>query len=308
MISPTKFVWMNGKRVEWDKAQVHFLTHSLHYGSAIFEGIRANHTPHGPAIFRLSDHLKRFYNSAKIMRMKIPFEFETIFQACTDLVAHNGLKSCYIRPLAFYGYGVMGVGTLDAPVSLGIAAWPWGSYLGVEGEKKGIRVKVSSFASHDVNIVMTKSKTTGNYATFGLAKNEAVLAGFDEAIMLDPDGYVSEGSAENIFIVRDGYLMTPPKGNVLEGITRDSILALAHDLKIPVKEERFSRDMLYTADEAFLCGTAAEVTPIVDVDDRVIGQGHPGPMTHKLQKKFLDIIHGRDKKYFKWLTFVKMKP
>ncbi len=297
---------MNGKFVEWDKAQVHFLTHSLHYGTGIFEGIRCNLTSRGPAIFRLHEHLKRLFNSAKIMRMRMPFNEKQLFDACIELVKKNEVDSCYIRPLAYFGYGKMGVGTLDCHVDVGIACWPWGAYLGGEkGEKKGIRVKVSSFSSHDVNIVMTKSKTTGNYSTFSLAKNEAALAGYDEAVMLDPDGYVSEGSAENIFIVRDGFLWTPPKENVLEGITRDSILKVASDLKIPTKEEKFSRDILYTADEAFLSGTAAEIAPIIDVDDRTIGEGRPGPVTTRLQKKFLEITHGKDKKYAKWLTIVR---
>ncbi len=305
MITPTKFVWLDGKFVEWDKAQVHFLTHSLHYGTAIFEGIRSNETHKGPAIFRLKEHLKRFYNSAKIMQMKVPYSFDEVFHACKELVSMNKLDSCYIRPLAFFGYGRMGIGSSDCTVNMGIAAWHWGAYLGQKGVENGIRVKVSSYASHDANIVMTKSKTSGNYSTFTLAKNEAVQAGYDEAVMLDPDGFVSEGSAENIFIFRDNHLITPPKESILEGVTRDSILQLARDFKIPVKEEKFSRDTLYTADEAFLSGTAAEIAPIIEVDNRVIGTGKPGHVTTKLQKKFFDITRAKDKKYYKWLEFVK---
>lgn len=304
MIQSPKFAWMNGKFVRWDDANIHFLTHSLHYGGAIFEGIRCNKTPRGPGIFRLEEHLRRFYNSAKIMQMRIPHPVEDVYKACVELVKRNELESCYIRPLAYF-YESMGVGTLDCAVGMGIAAWHWGSYLGKKGEEKGIRAKISSFSSHDVNILMTKSKTSANYATFGLAKNEARLAGYDEAIMLDPLGYVSEGSAENVFMVRDGYLMTPSRANILEGVTRDSIIEIARDLKIPFKEEKFSRDMLYTADEAFLCGTASEVVPIDTVDDRRIGTGHPGPITKKLQSKFFDAMYGKDKKYYKWLEFVK---
>ena len=300
----TEFIWMDGKFVKWKDATTHFLTHSLHYGTAVFEGLRCYNTADGPAIFRLNDHIRRLFSSAHIMQMQVPFSEQEILNACKDVVKKNNLKECYIRPLVYYGYGVMGLATKGAKVDVGIAAWPWGTYLGDEGVKNGIRMKIASVMRHHPNIMMTKSKTSANYANSTMAKMEAINAGFDEAIMLDPNGFVSECSGENIFIVRNGILITPPTSNALDGITRASVIEVAKNDGIEVREEFFPRDKLYIADEAFLTGTAAEVTPIRDVDNRVIGGGKPGPITKKLQAKFFDIVKGKEKKYAKWLEYV----
>ena len=301
----TEFIWMNGKMVKWKDATTHFLTHSLHYGTAVFEGIRCYDTEKGPAVFRLKEHVKRLFDSAHIMQMPVPYNPQQINDVIKQVVAENKLRQCYIRPLIYYGYGIMGLATKGAKVDVGIAAWPWGTYLGDEGVKNGIRMKIASVMRHHPNIMMTKSKTSANYANSTMAKMEAINAGFDEAIMLDPQGFVSECSGENIFIVRNGVLMTPPTSNALEGITRASILEVAKNEGIEVAEQLFPRDTLYTADEAFLTGTAAEVTPIKEVDNRIIGAGKPGPITKKLQAKFFDIVKGKEKKYEKWLDYVK---
>ena len=301
----TEFIWMNGKMVKWKDATTHFLTHSLHYGTAVFEGIRCYDTEKGPAVFRLKEHVKRLFDSAHIMQMPVPYNPQQINDVIKQVVAENKLRQCYIRPLIYYGYGIMGLATKGAKVDVGIAAWPWGTYLGDEGVKNGIRMKIASVMRHHPNIMMTKSKTSANYANSTMAKMEAINAGFDEAIMLDPQGFVSECSGENIFIVRNGVLMTPPTSNALEGITRASILEVAKNEGIEVAEQLFPRDTLYTADEAFLTGTAAEVTPIKEVDNRIIGGGKPGPVTKKLQAKFFDIVKGKEKKYEKWLDYVK---
>lgn len=305
MIKPTKFIWFNGKFVKWKDARVHVLSHSLHYGTAVFEGIRANKTQDGPAIFRLDAHIKRFVNSAKIMQMNTKFSYKDFFNACIQTVKKNNLESCYIRPLIFFGYGKMGLDTVGAPVEAVVAAWHWDSYLGKKAIERGASVKISSFTRHHPDVMMTKAKTSGNYANSTLAKMEAVNAGYDEAVMLDPQGYVCECSAENIFMVKNGELLTPAASNVLEGITRDSLLKIAFRMNIPVREEKFTRDQLYTADEAFLSGTAAEVTPIAEVDHRKIGDNKPGPITKLLQKKFFEITRGKDPDYQEWLTYVK---
>lgn len=289
----------------WDEARVHVLTHTLHYGLGVFEGIRCYDTPKGPAVFRLAEHVRRLVKSAGIFLMEIPFNEKEIAGAIVETVRANKLKECYIRPIAYIGYGVMGLNSTGAPVSLSVAAWPWGAYLGEEGLKNGIKVKVSSFIRGHVNSNMARAKVCGYYVNSQLAKREAILCGCDEALLLDADGYVSEGSGENVFIVRDGTLKTTPLTSILEGITRDSILAIARDEGIAVKEERFTRDELYIADEAFFTGTAAEITPIRELDGRKIGEGRPGPITKKLQSIFFDAAAGKNKKYKRWLTHIR---
>ncbi|MEK6941467.1 MAG: branched-chain amino acid transaminase [archaeon] len=304
-IHPTEFIWFNGKMVPWHDAKTHVLSHSLHYGTAVFEGIRANKTKNGPAIFRLDAHIRRLLNSAKIMQMNCPYGYGDFSRACIELVKANKLHACYIRPLIFFGAKKMGLQTVGVPVEATIAAWEWEAYLGEKAMETGARLKISSYTRHHVDVMMTKSKTSGNYANSTLAKMEAVHAGYDEAVMLDPQGFVCECSAENIFIIKDGMVITPPASNVLEGITRDSILKIAQDLRIPTKEQHFTRDQLYTADESFLSGTAAELTPVAEVDHRIIGSGKPGEITKKLQKKLTAATHGLDSRYKKWLTYVK---
>ncbi len=301
----TEKIWFNGRLVDWDDAKVHVLTHTLHYGLGVFEGIRCYRTEDGrSALFRLEDHTERFFASAHIAQMKMPYSKEEINQAIVDTLRVNGLEEAYIRPIAFIGYGNMGLYPGDNPVDVVIAAWKWGAYLGEEGIKRGIRAKVSSFTRHHVNVAMTKAKIVGNYVNSILAKREVVSCGYDEAIMLDPDGFVSEGSGENIFIAKEGVLKTPPLTSVLRGITRDSVIEIAWDLGIEVVEERFTRDELYTADEAFFTGTAAEITPIREVDDRTIGKGKPGPITELIQKVFFDVIRGKNKQYKHWLRWI----
>lgn len=300
----SKKIWMDGELTDWDKATVHVLTHSLHYGLAVFEGIRCYDCAGKTAVFRLSDHVDRLFGSAHIALIKIPYSKEEIIKAVEDTVKANGLKKAYIRPLVYLGAGTMGILPRDNPVRMSIAAWEWGAYLGDEGLSKGIRAKISSFARHHVNSTMTKAKLTGNYVNSVFAKKEAVDEGFEEAVLLDTEGYVAEGSGENIFIVRDGVLKTPPLTSVLEGIMRDTVMKLAAGKGITVKEERFTRDELYSADEAFLTGTAAELTPIREVDFRRIGKGEPGPVTRDLQDAFFRIVKGADKDYEKWLWYV----
>ncbi len=302
MITGTDKIWMDGKFVSWGSAKVHVLTHTLHYGLGVFEGIRCYKTAKGPAIFRLDEHVERFFNSAHIFMMEIPFTRKEIRDAIIETVRVNRVKECYIRPLAYIGYGAMGLYPKDNPVRVSIAVWPWGAYLGDEGLEKGIRVKVSSFTRHHVNVDMTRGKVAGYYVNSQLAKKEAVACGYDEAVMLDTEGYVSEGSGENIFIVRDGVIKTTPLTSILEGITRDSIIRVAEYNRIQVYEERFTRDELYIADEAFLTGTAAEVTPVREVDGRRIGSGQRGELTKKLQSMFFRIVKGSDRKYESWLT------
>jgi branched-chain amino acid aminotransferase len=296
---------MDGKMVPWEEAKVHVLAHALHYGTAYFEGIRCYAVGNNrSAVFRLKEHIRRFFDSGQIMGFPIPYSPAQVEQATLEVVRANDLKECYIRPLAFVGLGDLGLYSPDNPLQVVIAAWPWGAYLGEEGLKNGIRAKVSSYARHHVNVMMTKSKIAGNYVNSVLAKNEVKKAGYDEAIMLDTEGYVSEASGENIFMVRDRIIKTTPLTSILPGITRDSVVTIARDKGYQVKEERFTRDELYTADEAFFTGTAAEVTPIREVDNRKIGSGCPGPVTSDLQDTFFKIIKGKDDKYPSWLTFI----
>jgi branched-chain amino acid aminotransferase len=305
MVEKAKFIWLDGKFIPWDEAQVHIMTHSLHYGLGVFEGIRAYHCADGrTAIFRLKEHIRRLYDSAHVMQIDIPFRQADIESVCAEILRVNGQKEAYLRPLVFVGDGVMGLHPQNNPIRVAIISWIWGAYLGDEGLKKGIRAKVSSFARHHVNVMMTKAKATGNYINSILAKREATALGYDEAILLDTDGYVAEASGENIFLVRDGVIKTPPLTAVLPGITRDCLLTLARDFGIPVVEEIFSRDELYLADEIFLTGTAAEVTPVREVDGRRIGPGKPGPIAKKLQAAFFDVVKGVDSRYHHWLTFI----
>jgi branched-chain amino acid aminotransferase len=305
MIAKTAKIWMDGKLVAWDQATVHVLTHTLHYGLGMFEGIRCYETRQGPAIYRLDEHVARLFNSARIFLMDIPYTEREIRDAIMKTIQANRMKECYIRPLVYIGYGAMGLYPKGNPVSVSIAVWSWGAYLGDEGLKNGIKVKTSSFIRNHVNANMTRGKVCGYYVNSQLAKKEAIACGYDEALLLDTEGYVSEGSGENVFIVRNGVLKTTPLTSILEGITRDSIMEIAKDEGIEVREERFTRDELYIADEAFFTGTAAEVTPIRELDGRVIGQGKPGRMTRKLQSVFFEIVKGRNKKYKSWLTLVK---
>lgn len=304
MIEKTEKIWMDGKFVNWDDAKVHILTHSLHYGLGIFEGIRCYKTNEGPSIFRLDEHINRLFNSAQIFMIKIPFSKIEIKQAVIETIKINKLQECYIRPIVYIGYGAMGLYPKDNPINVAIAVWPWGTYLGEKGLKEGIRVKISSFIRNHVNSQMSRGKVCGYYVNSQLAKKEAISCGYDEALLLDTEGYVSEGSGENIFIYRNGILKTTPLTSILEGITRDSVIQIANDLKIPVVEERFTRDEVYIADEVFLTGTAAEITPIKEVDGRIIGNGTPGAITRKIQKQFFDIVKGKNKKYKFWLTKV----
>jgi branched-chain amino acid aminotransferase len=304
MIPKTEKIWMDGKFVNWDNAKVHVLTHTLHYGLGIFEGIRCYETGKGSAIFRLDEHIDRLFNSAHIFLMEIPYSRKDIKDAIIETIKVNRIKSCYIRPLVYIGYGAMGLYPKDNPVNVSIAVWSWGTYLGDEGLEKGIRIRTSSFIRNHVNANMTRGKVCGYYVNSQLAKKEAISGGYDEALLLDTEGYVSEGSGENVFIVRNGVLKTTPLTSILEGITRNSILQIAEDEGVNIKEERFTRDELYISDEAFFTGTAAEVTPIREVDGRIIGEGRPGKITKKLQAIFFDIVKGKNKKYKSWLTAI----
>jgi branched-chain amino acid aminotransferase len=290
MVQETKKIWMDGRFINWADANVHILTHTLHYGTGAFEGIRCYKTKNGPAVFRLKEHVERLFDSCHILNIRSPYLPEKINKAIIDTVKVNKLKECYIRPLVFIGYGAMGLYPKDNPIRVAIAAWPWGAYLGEEGIKNGIRIKTSSFARLHVNVSMTKSKTCGDYVNSTLAKREAVACGYDEALILDTNGLVSEGTGQNIFIVRDGVLITPPLPSVLEGITRKSIMEMAGRQKIEVSEGNITRDEMYISDEAFFTGTAAEVTPIREIDGRSIGNGKPGPFTKKLQKLFFKAV------------------
>jgi branched-chain amino acid aminotransferase len=307
MLEATEKIWMNGKFVKWDDAKVHVLTHTLHYGTGVFEGIRCYKTDSGSAVFRLQEHVGRLFDSAHILEMEIQFTREAVAEAILETIRVNKIEACYIRPIAFLGYGAMGIFPKENPVQVSIAVWPWGSYLGEEGLKNGIRVKISSFSRPHVNATMVRSKTTANYANSLLAKREALKDGYDEAMLLDTDGYVAEGSGENVFMVRKGVIKTPPLTSILEGITRDTIMQLAAERGMRLVEERFTRDELYVADEAFFTGTAAEITPIREVDNRSIGEGKPGPVTKELQSAFFDIVHGRDSRHADWLTYVTAK-
>jgi len=304
MVAKTKKIWMDGKFLDWDDANVHILTHTLQYGLGVFEGIRCYETKEGPAIFRLNEHIDRLFNSAHIFLIEIPYSRKEIKDAIIGTVRINKIKECYIRPFVYIGYGSMGLYPKDNPIKVAIAVWSWGAYLGEKGLKEGIKVKTSSFIRNHVNASMSRGKVCGYYVNSQLAKKEAISCGFDEALLLDTEGYVSEGSGENIFIVRNGALKTTPLTSILEGITRNSIIKIANDEGIKVTEERFTRDEVYISDEAFFTGTAAEVTPIRDVDGRAIGNGRPGKITKRLQSMFFDSIRGKNKKYKAWLIKV----
>ena len=295
-------IWMDGALVDWRDAKIHVLTHTLHYGCGAFEGVRAYKTAQGTAIFRLYEHTQRLFNSAKILRMKIPYAFDDVVEAQRAVVRANKLESCYIRPIAFYGSEKMGVSPKGATVHVAIAAWPWGAYLGAEALEKGIRVKTSSFARHHVNVSMCRAKYSGTYANSILANLEATEHGYDEGLLLDVDGFVAEGSGENLFMVKDGNIYEPELTSALVGITRRSVITLAEEMGYTVGARRITRDDLYIADEAFFTGTAAEVTPIREVDGRTIGSGKTGPVTARLQKSFFDVVTGKSETYRDWLT------
>ena len=299
-------IWLDGKLVDWDDAHVHILTHSLHYGMAAFEGIRCYKREDGRAsIFRLREHLDRLWDSCKVIAVKVPYSMETIREACLSVLRANKLDEAYLRPLVFLGDESMGIGATDVSTRVSVIAYEWGAYLGEEGLKKGIRAKVSSFARHHVNVGMTMAKLTGQYLNSILAKREALAGGYDEAIMLDVNGYVAEGSGQNIFIVRHGRIRTPPvSASILPGITRDSVLRMAREDGIAIEETSFARDEMYIADEVFLAGTASEVTPVREVDNRPIGTGDPGPITRKLQREYFEIVKGKQVRYPEWLTFL----
>ncbi len=296
-------IWLDGKLVPFDQAKVHVLTHALHYGIGVFEGIRGYQTADGrSAVFRLREHIQRLYDSARILMLEIPFPAARLEQACVEVLRSNKLPAGYIRPLAFTGAGALGVGAQN-PIQVIIAAWPWGAYLSEDGLKKGIRAKVSSFTRMHVNVNMVRAKISGQYVNSFFATREASMAGYDEAILLDTEGYVCEAAGENIFIVKDGILRTPPLSSaVLAGITRDSVLRIAQDLGVAVKEEKFTRDSMYIADELFMTGTAAEVTPVREVDNRRIGKGEPGSVTKRIQEVFFRAVRGEEQKYREWLT------
>lgn len=297
-------IWYDGKMVPWRDATTHVLTHTLHYGMGVFEGVRAYKTEKGTAIFRLKEHTDRLFRSAHILGMKMPFDKATLMEAQKAAVRENNLESGYLRPMAFYGAEAMGISAKTLSTHVIVAAWAWGAYLGKEALENGIRVKTSSFARHHVNITMCKAKANGNYMNSILAHQEASQDGYDEALLLDVDGFVAEGSGENVFIIRNGKLFTPDLTSALEGITRDTIIQLADEMGLPVVEKRITRDEVYSADEAFFTGTAAEVTPIRELDNRAIGNGTRGPITEKLQTKFFDAVMGRSPRHQSWLTLV----
>ncbi len=298
-------IWFDGKLVPWEEANVHVLTHTLHYGLGVFEGIRAYKCDDGrTAVFRLDDHIRRLFESAHIAGIEVPFSREEIADAIFLLIRENKLEEAYIRPIIFIGHGSMGIHPKDNPIRVAIAAWSWGAYLGDDGVTKGIRTKISSYTRMHVNSFMTKAKICGNYVNSVFAKVEATSMGYDEALLLDNEGYIAEGSGENIFKVKKGIIKTPPLTSMLEGITRDCVVKIAEDNGIKVIEQKFTRDKLYTADELFFTGTAAEITPVREVDNRTIGNGLPGETTKTLQSVFFDIIRGKDEKYYHWLTFI----
>ncbi|NNN20048.1 MAG: branched-chain amino acid transaminase [Acidimicrobiaceae bacterium] len=305
-ITETEKIWMDGELVPWKEAKIHVLTHGLHYGSGVFEGIRAYESDGGPAIFRLDDHIKRLFNSAKIFMIDIPFTQSEIIEASKSVVRENNLDSCYMRPIVYLGYGEMGLNPLLCPVSVAIAAWPWGAYLGDEGTRNGIRLKVSSWQRHHPNSLPPAAKGTGMYMNSSMAKVEAIKAGYDEAILMSPQGFVSECTGENLFVIKNGVIHTPPtSAGALEGITQSSVIRIAKELGYEISIENLLRSDLYTADEIFLCGTAAEVVPVSSVDDRVAGNGKPGPMTKAIQSTYYDAVRGRLDTYKDWVTYVR---
>ena len=300
-------IWHNGGLVAWENAQVHVLTHGLHYGTGVFEGERCYDTAHGPAIFRHRDHLKRLLDSAELYYMPVPYTLEELRTATHELIAANGLSECYIRPIIFRGYGQMGLNPLDCDVSVSIAAWPWGAYLGEDSARRGVRAKVSSWRRISADSLIPHAKASGQYLNSVLAKVESVKAGYEEAILLDAQGFVSEGTGENIYVVRDGVIITPPQtAGILDGISRKSILTIAADLGYEVVERNLARAELYLADEVFLSGTAAELVPVREIDDHTIGEGVSGLVTRAVQSVYVDALHGRDERYLEWLDVVKM--
>jgi branched-chain amino acid aminotransferase len=304
-ITQVEKIWMDGELVEWADAKIHVLSHAVHYGSGVFEGIRAYETARGPAVWHLDEHLKRLYRSAKLYHLDMPYSIEAITDAVKETIRANGLNACYIRPLVVRGYGEMGVNPLQAPVNVIVAVWPWGAYLGEEALEQGVRIKISSWRRNDQNSLPSAAKATGQYINSVLAKVESLKAGYDEAIMLNQQGHVTDGSGENVFVIRNGTITTPPtSAGCLDGITRNSVIALARDLGYEVQEENLVRTDLYNADEAFFTGTAAEITPIREVDDRVVGEGHRGPVTKELQGVFFSATKGELESYQSWLTYV----
>ncbi len=304
-IQPVDKIWMDGKLVDWEDATVHVLTHALHYGSGVFEGIRAYETPKGPGVFRLTDHMKRLFRSAQVYMIDIPFSLEEMVQGAKDTVAASGLKSCYVRPIVYRGYGEMGLNPLNAPVNVAIGVWPWGTYLGDDCLENGARLIISSWRRPDPNVLPTGAKATGQYINSGLAKVEAIKGGYDDALMLSPEGTLAEGSGENLFIIRENTLITPPESaGILMGVTRSSVITIARDLGYEVIERKFVRSDIYTADEAFLTGTAAEVTPIREVDDRPIGSGTRGPVTKEIQQTYFSAVKGGLEQYARWVELV----
>lgn len=302
-ITPTHKIWMNGQLVDWDEAKIHVLTHTLHYGMGVFEGIRAYETPKGPAVFRLTEHIERLHNSAKILGMEMPYSVDELVQGTKDVVKASGLPSAYIRPIAYYGYGEMGLNTLPCSVDVAIACWPWGAYLGEDALTKGISTKISSWTRHDHNTMPPAAKTTGNYVNSSLAKVEALRGGYDEAIMLNPQGFVSECTGENIFVARDGVFVTPPiAAGALEGITQDSVMTIGRDLGYEFRVDYLTRSDLYVSEEIFLCGTAAEVSAVNAVDDRPVPC--PGPMTSAIAAEYGRVVRGHVPRYEDWLEYV----
>jgi branched-chain amino acid aminotransferase len=304
-ITEVEKIWMDGELVDWGDAKVHVLSHAVHYGSGVFEGIRAYETARGPAVWHLDEHLKRLFRSAKLYHMDIPYSREAITEATKDLIRANGLNACYIRPVVMRGYGEMGVNPLNAPVNVFIAVWPWGAYLGEDALEQGVRIKIASWRRNAQNSLPAAAKATGQYINSVLAKVESLKGGYDEAIMLNDAGFVTDGSGENVFVVRDGRLTTPPiSAGCLDGITRHSVMTIAGDLGYEVREDNLVRTDLYNADEAFFTGTAAEITPIREVDDRVVGEGTRGPVTKELQGAFFSATKGETERYVGWLTYV----
>jgi branched-chain amino acid aminotransferase len=302
-ITPTPNIWMNGELVDWDAARIHVLTHTLHYGMGVFEGIRAYETAQGPAIFRLTEHIERMHNSAKILGMELPYTVEQLVQACKDTVRSTGLDACYVRPIAYFGYGEMGLNTLPCSIDVAVACWPWGAYLGDDAVTKGVRMKISSWTRHDHNTMPPASKTTGNYVNSSLAKVEALKAGYDEAIMLSPHGFVAECTGENIFVARHGRLISPPlAAGALEGITQSSVMTIARDLGFEATLDNLARSDLYIAEEMFVCGTAAEVSAVNSVDDRPIPC--PGPMTRAIAETYQRAVRGQEDRYKDWCELV----
>jgi len=300
-------IWMNGELIDWADAKVHVGTHGLHYGSGVFEGIRAYDTDKGSAVFRLTDHLQRFHNSAKLLYMEMPYSIGELKAACNELIGANGLAECYLRPIAYYGYGELGVSAVGNPVDVVVMSWPWGAYLGAEGLAQGIRAKVSSWKRVGPNVIPHVAKATGIYLNSMLAVMEANRAGYEEAILLTDDGYVADGSGENIFVIKDGTIYTPDlSASILPGITRDTIIQMAQDLGYTVVEKQLIRTDLYLADEVFMCGTAAEVTPIREIDDQQIGP--PGPVTLAIQKAYLDTVKGKSERWAHWLEYANASP